>query len=268
VCVIGISECIIENPTARGLGIVITNDYIGTQNSPLPGTCKDGYELLELLVHSNFIVLWLHNIDGQAISDVMDEVKSLEEHENREFIQKYECILFAFSGHGNELNKKNIVMQDSSTVNVETDILQPLLPSSIRKFGEVPKVLLIDACRGHLATATISTKLSLDVITKDTLPAEGNYLLAYATMPGHLSYMNIYSPGSAWMQEVADLARKSTKSIEGVLVNVNENLNKRANKGEIYFQQPDMHVRLLREVHIYRNTTELSDHQEHDHTEL
>jgi ribosomal protein L19 len=187
VCNIGISECIIENPTARGLGIVITNDYIGTQNSPLHGTCKDGYGLLELLVDSDFIVVWLHNVDRQAISDIMDEVKSLEEHENRESIQKYECILFAFSGHG--LNNKYIVMQDTNTVNVETDILQPLLPSSIRKFGEIPKVLLIDACRGSLEAATVSTKLFLDVITKDTIPAEGNYLLACATMPGHVSYM-------------------------------------------------------------------------------
>ena len=193
------------------------------------------------LVHSDFIVLWLHNINNPTISDLMDEVKSLKEHESREFIQKYECILFAFSGHG--LNNKYIEMQDASRVNIETDILEPLLPSSIRKFGEVPKVLLIDACHGSLETATVSTKLALDVITKDTIPAEGNYLLACATMPGHYSFM--YRNGSAWMQEFAHLARKSTKSVEGVLVNVNENLTKRANRKEIAFQQPDMYVRLL-----------------------
>ena len=49
--------------------------------------------------------------------------------------------------------------------------------------------------------------------------------------------------------------KKSTKSVEGVLVNVNENLTKRANRGEIKFQQPDMYVRLMKEVHIYRNTS-------------
>ena len=186
----------------------------------------------------------------------MDEVKSLEEHESREFIKKYECILFAFSGHG--LNNKYIMMQDSSIVNIETDILEPLLPSSIRKFGEVPKVLLIDACRGSSVTATVSTKFALDVITKETVPAEGNYLLACSTMPGHYSFM--YTKGSAWIQEFAHLARESTKSVEGILVNVNENLNKMANRKEIEFLQPDMYVRLLREVHIYRNTiTESSD---------
>ena len=158
-------------------------------------------------------------------------------------------------------------MQDASRVNIETDILEPLLPSSIRKLGEVPKVLLIDACRGSLETATVSTKLALDVITKDTIPAEGNYLLTCATMPGHYSFM--YRNGSAWMQEFARLARKSTKSVEGVLVNVNENLTKRANRKEIAFQQPDMYVRLLKEVHIYRNTImELSDQHKHNHTEL
>ena len=190
--VIGISECVVGNPTARGLGIIITNDYSQT----LLGTCKDGYNLLETLIHSDFIVLWLHNINNQTISDVMDEVKSLEEHESREFIQKYECILFAFSGHG--LNNKYIMMQDNSIVNIETDILEPLLPSSIRKFGEVPKVLLIDASRGSSVTATVSTKFALDVITKETIPAEGNYLLACATMPGHYSFM--YTKGSAWMR--------------------------------------------------------------------
>ena len=236
---IGISECVLENPKARGLAIIITNDYSHT-NSPLLGTCMDGNSLLETLVHSDFIVLWLHNVNRQAISDIMNEVKNLEEHESRKFIQNYECILFAFSGHG--LNNKYIMMQDTKRVNVETEILAPLLPSSVRKFGEVPKVLLIDACRGSLETATVSTKLPLDVITKDTIPAEGNYLLACATMPGHSSFM--YRHGSAWMQEFASLAQKSTKSVEGVLVNVNENLTKRANKGEIKFQQPDMYVRL------------------------
>ena len=187
----------------------------------------------------------------------MDEVKNLERHErSRKFVQHYECILFAFSGHG--LNNKYIMMQDTKTVNVETDILAPLLPSSIRKFGEVPKVLLIDACRGSLETATVSTKLPPldDIITKGTIPAEGNYLLACATMPNHSSYM--YKHGSAWMQEFASLARKSTKSVEGVLVNVNENLTKQANKHEIRFQQPDMYVLLLKEVHIYH----------HQHTEF
>ena len=234
---------------ARGLGIIITNDYSHT-NSPLLGTCMDGHNLLETLVYSDFIVLWLHNINNQTIFDLMDEVKSLEEHESREFIQKYECILFAFSGHG--LNNKYIEMQDASRVNVETDILEPLLPSSIRKFGEVPKVLLIDACRGSSVTATVSTKFALDVITKETIPAEGNYLLACATMPGHYSFM--YTKGSAWIQEFAHLARESTKSVVGILINVNENLNKRAYRKEIAFQQPDMYVRLLREVHIHRNT--------------
>ena len=58
----------------------------------------------------------------------------------------------------------------------------------------------------------------------------------------------------------ARLARESTKSVVGILINVNENLNERANRKEIEFQQPDMYVRLLREVHIYRNTiTESSD---------
>ena len=59
----------------------------------------------------------------------MDEVKSLEEHEHREFIQKYECILFAFSGHG--MNNKYIVMQDASKVNIETDIAS-CLPFQLR----------------------------------------------------------------------------------------------------------------------------------------
>ena len=252
----------IENSNARGLGIVITNDYSDT-GSPLYGTCKDGNSLLETLVHSKFIVLWLHNIDRQTISDIMNEVKSLEKHAvSRAFVQKYECILFAFSGHG--WNNKYIMMQDIKKVNIETAILEPLLPSSIKKFGEVPKIFLIDACRGELETATVSTKFQLDVITKDTIPAEGNYLLACATMPDHSSYM--YRHGSAWMQEFASLAQKSTKSIEGVLVNVNEILTKRANRGEIKFQQPDMYVRLLREVHIYHDDEELVDYR--DHTEL
>ena len=254
-----ILECVTKNEKkARGLGIIITNDYRDS-SKPLHGTCKDGESLLETLVYSDFIVLWLHNVDQQVISNVMKEVKNLEQHSSGQaLIKKYECILFAFSGHG--LNNKYIVMQNNIYVDVESEVLQPLLPFSIPKFGEVPKVLLIDACRGTLTTATVSTKklAALDVITKDTIPAEGNYLLACATMPGHYSY--IYENGSAWMQEFASLARHSRDSVEGVLVSVNEHLTKQANEEKIEFQQPDMYVRLSKKVHIFR--------EKHDRTEL
>ena len=253
-------ECVTENEKkARGLGIIITNDYIDSRQKSLRGTCKDGRSLLKTLVHSDFIVLWLHNVDQRVISDVMKEVKNLEQHSSGQaLIKKYECILFAFSGHG--LNNKYIVMQNNIHVDVESEVLKPLLPSSIPKFGEVPKILLIDACRGDLATETVSTKklAASDVITKDTIPAEGNYLLACATMPQHVSYM--YAHGSAWMQEFASLARHSRDSVEGVLVSVNEHLTKQANKGIIEFQQPDMYVRLSKKVHIFR--------EKHDRTEL
>ena len=258
-----ISECVIQNPNARGLAIIITNDYEGSQ-SPLPQTAKDGDNLLKTLVHSKFIVLWLHNVNEREISDMMNEVKSLEGQTTRHFIQNYECILFAFSGHG--WSNKWVVMDDHQSVNIENEVLKPLLPRSIPKFGEVPKVILVDACRGRLRTDTVSTKSMSDVFTKETVPAEGNYLLACATMPEHYSYL--YSHGSAWMQEVASQLQSNTNSIENVLVNVNKKLKERANNHEISFQQPDMYVTLSREVHIYGGSTESVDNDKRVRSEL
>lgn len=205
------------------------------------------------MVHSKFIAIWRHNVNQQVIANILSEIKDLQSHANRHLIQNYECILFAFSGHG--LNNRFIVMQTGQQVDVQNDILNPLLPSSIPKFGKVPKILLIDACRGGNTTDTVSTKSHLALITKDTIPATGNYLLACATMPWHYSYMD-RERGSIWMQEVALRLRTSLKTIGDVLIDVNIELLKRADKGEILFQQTEIYtLGLAKEVRINRGTS-------------
>ena len=231
----------------------------------------DGNSLLKTLVNSDFIVVWLHNIKRQAIYNVIYEIKCLvDDTITQRYVQKYECIFIAFSGHG--LNNKYIVMRDGrSNADVHKDILTPLLPGSIPKFGNVSKVLLIDACRGSFETLGAYTKassmeaMSKDVITKDAIPADGNFLLAYATLPEHYSY--IYKSGSMWIQEFAKLASYSTDSIVSVLTEVNEKLLDRANAFPGFaLQQPEMIGRLSRNVYIRHRDQHPND--DHVHTEF
>ena len=248
----GIAKCIDENPRARGLAVVITNDY----NGSLHGTREDAKSLCETFSFAQFIVCYKQNASGDELLQLVDELKNLK----FEQVKNYECILFAFSGHGDEGDW--IYMEDDEKIQVYDQVLAPLLADSAPELGDIPKVVLSDACRGDNETQTTLVPVAKNPdSTTNTgerqlrrVPSTGNFLVACATMAEHYAYMRPDNLGSAWTQTLAaELKHKDNKEedLEGVLTKVNAKMVERAQKDHVEFQQPEKHSTLNRKVYIY-----------------
>ena len=128
------------NPDSRGLAVIFTNDYKHTK-SPLEGPFEDGKRLETAFKEINFDVHWKNNVTSPELRDIMRGLSKL----TFETVEHYKCMLFVFSGHG---QGGKIVMQDSQEIDICVDFIDPILPERAPAIGDVPKIFIIDACRG------------------------------------------------------------------------------------------------------------------------
>ena len=241
--------CVSYNSTARGLAVVVTNDY----NGSLHGTREDAKSLCETFTSAQFIVCRKRNASGDELLQLIDEMSSLTAAQ----VKNYECILFAFSGHGDKGDC--ILMEDGEKIYVYDQVLAPLLADSAPELGNIPKVVLSDACRGgNVTQTTLVPKDKKQGSTTSTgdgrlqrLPSTSNFLVACATLPEHYAYMRPNNFGSAWTQILAAELKENKGDLEGILTEVNAKMVERAQRYQIRFQQPDKRSTLLRKVYIH-----------------
>jgi len=80
---------------------------------------------------------------------------------------------------------------------------------------------------------------------------EGNYLIAYSTMPEHKSY-ELQGKGGIWMTTLADKLCTSHDSIEDILTMVNEEMREKYQKaGQPPMQQPEKKSRLNKRLFLF-----------------
>ena len=145
-------------------------------------------------------------------------------------LENYKCIAFVFAGHGGTMD--HIYMEDDTPVSI-TDIVQQFLPKSAPHIATLPKLFLIDACRGTKVINPvliprgsakipqgIAVKRGVTELLSSRVPPEGNCLIAYSTMPEHESYEQL-EEGSIWITILAKMLCTSHASIEDILTAVN-----------------------------------------------
>ena len=247
------------DPGLNGLAVIITNDYRDTPNYiELKSTFEDGKRLEKAFKTLKFNVHWKTNVTAADVGRIIYELSNL----NYESVKHYRCIAFVFSGHGEWPGK--LVMQDSRQVDICNDIIAPILPGRSPMIGAIPKIFIIDACRGQNHTETvlvpqpvtnkgiapsasnddpeIQTKGGLDVQLLQ-LPSEGNFLVAHSTLPGCIS--NEYrGKGSLWLEILANKLPVDNVSVEDLLTAVNGELQKICQRDGYRFQQPEKRTRL------------------------
>ena len=264
------------NPRARGLAVIITNDYEhNDKNLPkLSGTHKDGDRLDKAFRQLYFDVHWRHNVTYGELGRLLYQLRNLK----FETVRHYKCICIVFSGHGER--NGTLLTQDCRSINTCKDFIQPLLPGESPLIGDIPKIFIIDACRGERPTETVEVpkratekgnsrgESSVDpsprnikggyVIEVRDLPAEGNFLVAHATLPGCIA--NDYpTHGSLWLRILAEKLPECDVSVEDLLTSVNSELQKTCQKGgknndyNYKFQQPEKTSRLNDVLYLLRD---------------
>lgn len=146
-----------------------------------------------------------------------------------------------------------LIMEDITALNIYSGILYKLMPGSAPNLGGLPVVILYDACRGRGKTQT--AWIPKEIVTKEDeqqVSTIRNYLVAFATLDKHFSYMHQESKsGSAWMQTVARMLKCHQEDIETVLTKVNGEIEKMAQERDISFQQPQKDGTLNELVYIH-----------------
>ena len=254
------------NPKAKGLAIIITNDYIGTPEFPhkldeLNGTMKDGENFWSTFSSLKFVVHWEHNVNTERLEQIMYEVKHLKHKK----VKDYKCIVLVFSGHGTSGNY--VYMHDRKEVNISEHLIAPLLPESVKEFGNIPKLFFIDACRGSKTMKTVvvpkgksasegtSPSRGSSLISNLKVPAKGNFLVAYSTMPEYRAYED--GAGGIWLTVLAKKIMESPGvSIGDVLTDVNEELLEMTQSKEFVVQQPEQLNRLNKKVFLLETEDE------------
>lgn len=202
-----IKEKLDKNPNTRGLAVIITNDYDTCPYpdvDPLPDTYNDGREMERTFTHHKFVTHWEHNVTRRRHLKLMDDIVKSDHPRS----YNYKCIVFVFSGHG----ARNILWSnDGAAVDLTRDVIQKL--TCELQLVTTPKIFFIDACREGVGIGQGSTM--------------GNFLVAYATSDGMVSYESTEPPwGGVWLQRLARRLRESHDSVQGIVETVKQEVRK------------------------------------------
>ena len=265
------------NPGSKGLAVIITNDYLGVSGyTELTGTTEDGKRLKTAFEKLEFDVHWERNARLEKLQRLMRELRDLE----YESVKHCKCIALVFSGHG--ITGGELITQDGKRFNTCHEFISPILPGEASQIGGIPKIFLIDACRGDNKTETVkvpkiatgkgnATEGDSDLprpkpegdpvhqrkggyeIPLLDLPQKGSFLVAYSTLPGCIANeYNGQMKGSLWLDIIARKLQED-ETVENMLTDVNEELLSKCQKEGYDYQQPEKLVRLNKRLYLLRD---------------
>ena len=144
---LNIQQIIDDNPTALGLAIIITNDYIeNPHKQDLHGAKKDGEEMEKSFRSLRFAVIHKHNASLAFTMSILQKAAN-----DICYLPSYRRLAFVFAGHGEE--NGCLFTNDGNSIQIDT-ILNKLSPSSSKPansspLGHMVRLFFIDACRGE-----------------------------------------------------------------------------------------------------------------------
>ena len=234
------------NARPRGVGIVINNRNFTCGMKDRVGTDKDADSLVRLFKYLGFYTNRYDNLNGSQMHQKMKDVSKLDHSD-------FDCLVVAILTHG---VSGQLYSTDGILINVD-DFTKNFdgnhCPSLIGK----PKVFILQACRGgrfdygvemdatdspspaptlqedsikelmeHQMDRIVEKALDDDETDgggySQALPTEADFLLAYATVPGYVSWRNS-EYGSWFVKAFVDTMFELTKSehLMDILTEVN-----------------------------------------------
>ena len=137
-------------------------------------------------------------------------------------------ILVYFSGHGG--NDSTLIMQDGKDIKAE-DMIScfKIHISNNETLAEMAKMFFFDACRGSQQDRgyMIQKKSGGETGWIKRIPREGGVLVAYASTPYHVAYVD--SSGSRWTNCLVRALKESKDNVCRVLTDANILLGKQPN---------------------------------------
>ena len=224
----------VDNPV--GLTVIVTNEYKKFPRDHLLGMKKDGQAMENAFGNLGFATLWKPNISSEKMKVL---VKSVVKYFQDNRPPEHYVVAFVFSGHGDEGDL--LIGEDSEDIHLNGEIVKPLAEE--HELGNIPKLFIINACRGENELKPV---VKLKKSARELITAEGNYYIAYSTIPKHVAYTDDPMSGSAWMQILAKNLQERSESVSDIVETTSSELWKKYEEHpEIRkWQQPESVSRL------------------------
>lgn len=240
-----LDQIVQANPEANGLAIVISNDYTEIKEvESLTGTTVDAKHMMDTFAVLRFATYYQKNIRKERLIEVVHTAASY-----REYPDSYRRIVVVFSGHG---TNEQLFTQEGARVDIN-DILRPFHPEKAPVLGEIPKLFFIDACRGEKSNPGVYVPRGGEVVPTLHVPEQGNFLIAFSTMPEYRSY-EVKGQGGIWITALAKKLKEENDTVLNVLTKVNKEMVegfRRPGRAKS-MQQPELLSRLNEVVNLFK----------------
>jgi caspase-like apoptosis-related cysteine protease len=208
------------------------------------GTEKDADILNETLTSLGFDV----SIDTDPVLDTicekLDRAVAAEDNEDSD------CVLVAVLSHGHDDGKISAYDQDYR----EEILWKPFLGKKARRLNGKPKLFIIQACRGTGwdEGVEIDGAEQSKGNTGVTRPSHADFLIARATVPGHVSFRN-KNTGSYFIQELCAVLKSEayTEDLVSILTKVQGNMARKTIH-EQYKQIPSFTSQLSKKMQFVK----------------
>ena len=167
------------NYIARSGYVLIINNYIFPQRLNVERTASndDVKNLTNLFDDSNFRTRIYDNLTRSEM------LKLLTETAEKDF-SKYDCFVCVILSHG---SKDGIYGTDDEVINIEA-ITSLFRRDECSSLEGKPKIFLFQACRGNQRDIVpVESDSDPMVFSNPSLPADADFLICFASAPGHQS---------------------------------------------------------------------------------
>ena len=168
------------NYIARSAYVLVINNYIFPQRADVErtGSNDDVRNLKDLFGDFGFRS---RVQDSQAGSEML----LLLEETAEKYFPRYDCFVCVVLSHG---SKDGIYETDEETINIEA-ITSLFRRDECPSLEGKPKIFLIQACRGNQRDIVpVVSDSDPMVFSNPSLPADADFLICFASSPGHQSY--------------------------------------------------------------------------------
>ena len=168
------------NYLAKSGYVLVINNYLFPQrvNVERTGSNDDVQNLTNLFDDFNFRTRTHDNLTRSEM------LKLLTETAEKDF-SKYDCFVCVILSHG---SKDGIYGTDDEVINIEA-ITSLFRRDECSSLEGKPKIFLIQACRGNQRDIVpVESDSDPMVFSNPSLPADADFLICFASSPGHQSY--------------------------------------------------------------------------------
>ncbi|XP_074656756.1 uncharacterized protein LOC141909970 [Tubulanus polymorphus] len=213
------------NHVQRGLALIISNKEFDTSKNRI-GTEFDVESLSEVFSDLGFEVVVHENLTAEEMKSKMRDGKYKKEFDyfnfQRVHFKGYIVPICGYDSNAKlELTDLNTVQKgdkvigtDGNTVHVE-ELVKPFKGDACEALAGKPKLFFIQACRGLLREQGVLFTDSEQIDGNEGLriPNEADVLIAYATVPGYVSWRNA-GEGSWFIQTLCKVLKEHHRSLD------------------------------------------------------